>query len=122
MDQRVDGVAVARTIALIQAVITALFALAFGVFQGRWAGFSAGLGGVISLLASVVLAWIVFGRADSPQRMLRNLFLGEFVKIALTVALFIGVLIAWDLAWLPLLLTFAATLFAFWIALLRIVD
>lgn len=117
-----DGRRVAFRIAASQFAITGAFAAGFGLALGLQAGKSALVGGLVNALANLYLARRVFGGDTSPRAILRNLFVGEFVKIALTVALFVLALMTLDLAFLPLFVTYAATLFAFWIALLGTVE
>lgn len=120
--QATGGRRAAFRIAASQFAITGAFAAGFGLTLGLQAGMSALVGGAVNALANLYLAHRVFGGETSPQAILRNLYIGEFVKIALTVALFVLALLALDLAFLPLFVTYAATLFAFWIALLGLVE
>lgn len=113
------GRRVAYRIALGQLAITGICAVGFGLGMGSQAGFSALVGGAINALANLYLARRVFGAARTPQAILRNLYVGEFLKIGLTVALFVLALLTLDLVLLPLLATYAATLIGFWIALLK---
>lgn len=116
------GRRVAFRIAASQFAIAGVFAAGFGLGLGLQAGLSALVGGTVNALANLYLAHRVFGGDTSPQAILKNLYIGEFVKIGLTVALFVLALMTLDLAFLPLFVTYAATLFAFWIALLGIVE
>ncbi|PWV62367.1 ATP synthase I subunit [Plasticicumulans acidivorans] len=50
--------------------------------------------------------------------MAQALYIGEAVKLVLTVLLFAVALVLFDLEFLPLILTYAATLAAYWLALL----
>lgn len=112
----------ALKLAASQFAITAICAAGFGLALGLQAAGSALVGGLVNTLANLYLAWRVFGGDSSPRSILRNLYFGEFAKIALTVALFVLAMMTLDLAFLPLFVTYAATLFAFWIALLGIVE
>jgi ATP synthase protein I len=107
-------------VVLGQAGVTVIAAAcAFGV-AGRLAGISALLGGGIATLGSLAMASVVFaGRtAASPQRALSAFYLGEAVKVALVIALFVVVLKWVHVAPLSMLATFVATVLVYWIALI----
>jgi len=116
------GRGVALRITASQLAITGLCAAGFGLALGLAAAGSALVGGGINTLANLYLARRLFGGDMSPRAILRNLYLGEFAKIALTVALFVIAIMTLELEFLPLFVTYAATLLAFWIALLRQID
>ena len=98
-------------------VIVAAFAL---VLAGRLAAFSALLGGGIASVGSLAMAGLVFGgsAALSARHALSVFYVGEAVKLALVVVLFVAVLKWVQVAPLAMLAAFAATLLVYWIALL----
>lgn len=119
----------------LQVGVSAVIALACLVFYGANAAVSAFLGGAIGFLGSLAYAWRIAGpkargtsgtdgargtdAAADPRALMRAHLVGEAQKLALTVILFVAVLVLYkDVATLPLLLTFIATLVVYWVALL----
>jgi F0F1-type ATP synthase assembly protein I len=106
-------------VVLAQAAVTVTAALiAWGVAD-RHAALSALLGGGIATLGSLVMAGLVVGggRAMDPQRVLGMFYLGEAVKVALVIVLFVLVLKLVNVAPLAMFVAFAATFLVYWIAL-----
>ena len=106
-------------VVLAQAAVTVTATLiAWGVADRR-AALSALLGGGIATLGSLVMAALVFGggRAMDPQRVLGIFYLGEAVKVALVIVLFVLVLKLVNVAPLAMFVAFAATFLVYWIAL-----
>jgi ATP synthase protein I len=86
---------------------------------GRVTGLSALAGGGISAAASAVLAFFAFGSpagADA-ERVARGFYIGEGLKLAVTVALFVVVMVTMRVSFAALFGTYIATLFVYWIAL-----
>jgi ATP synthase protein I len=105
----------------LQVLVTVLIALPLLAFSGALAAGSSLAGGAIGFLTS--LAYIRRMAAPSagrdPRILLRNHALAECLKLGLTVVLFAAVFIFFkEVAVLPLLLTFMATLAMYWVALL----
>jgi ATP synthase protein I len=93
-------------------------AICFAVW-GRVAGLSALAGGGISAAASGVLALFAFGSpagADA-ERVARGFYVGEALKLAVTVTLFVVVFLTLKISFAPLFGAYIATLFVYWIAL-----
>jgi ATP synthase protein I len=109
----------ALSVVLGQVAITVVAAIFCFAVWGRVAGISAAAGGAISFLASAALAFIGFAsRAHaSPERVARAFYVGEGVKLAVTVALFVVVLVTLKVSFAALFGTYIATLFVYWIAL-----
>ena len=106
-------------ILVIQLVITLLAAAAGLLFSSADAAYSAGVGGGISVIVTVYFANQVFSAAAgaSAVEIAKRFYIGEAVKIALTAVLFF-IAIRWlDVSFLPLVLTYAATLLAYWLVL-----
>lgn len=105
-----------------QLAVTALAALVAGVLAGRHAAWSAGIGGLINVLASLYLAVKLFGRglAGGPSQWFGRFLAGEALKFIITVGLFIVAIAVLKAAFLPLILAYIATYVAYWIELVRI--
>src|SRR4051812_17125276 len=107
------------SVVLGQVVVTVVAAIGCFAVWGRVAGLSALAGGGISTLASAALALIGF---SSPQgapadRVARSFYVGEGVKLAVTVALFVAVFLTMKVSFAALFGAYIATLFVYWIAL-----
>jgi len=109
-----------RRIIGLQVAVSVAIALACLVLDGPNAAVSAFLGGAIGFLGSLAYARrIAAPQTSDPKVLLRAHFLGEVLKLGLTVILFAAVFILYKgVAALPLLLTFIATLAVYWVALL----
>ena len=104
---------IAARILLSQAVATiALAALCWGVWGTRQ-GASALAGGAIGLVANLSMSLMALRPARSAGGALGRLFLGQLVKIGLTVALFVIVARSGKVAWPPFLAAYAVTLLVF---------
>ena len=104
----------------LQVAVSAAVALLFLIFSGANAAASAFLGGAIGFIGSFAYARkIAAPRTSDPKDLLRAHLVGEALKLGLTVILFAAVLALYeDVAALPMLLTFIATLAVYWVALL----
>src|SRR5690606_3710724 len=101
------------------AVTVVAAAICFAVWGGI-AGLSALVGGGISVIASALLAIFGFSAAAgaSPERVVRSFYVGEGVKLGVTILLFVLAFVALPkLAYGALFGTYMATLFVYWIAL-----
>ena len=98
-------------------VVAALCALALG---GRVAALSALAGGGIATAGSLAMAGVVFGGSvGGAQRALARFYLGEALKLAVVVVLFVVLLKVMRVAPLAMFAAFAATFLVYWVALLR---
>ena len=106
-------------VVLGQAAITAIVALSSWLIAGPGAALSALLGGGISTAASLVMAAVSFGGSAgaNAQHALRALYVGEAVKLALVVLLFVVVLKVMTVVPLAMLAAYMATFFVYWVAL-----
>ena len=106
-------------VVLGQAAVTAIAALLSWAVAGQLAAVSALIGGGISTAASLAMAALSFGgsAAADPQRAIRAFYVGEAVKLALVVVLFVVVLKVMKVAPLALFAAFMATFFVYWVAL-----
>ena len=109
----------AGSVVLGQAVITVLAAILCFAVWGRNAGLSALAGGGISAIASAVLAYFAFrSPADAaPEAIARAFYVGEGLKLAVTVVLFVVVMLTMTVSFAALFGTYIATLFMYWVAL-----
>jgi ATP synthase protein I len=109
----------ALSVVLGQAAVTLICAVAASLIGGSHAALSAALGGGISTLASFAMAALgVGGRsAANPHRAIRAFFVGEAVKVAVVIVLFVAVLKTMKVVPLAMLGSYIATFFVFWIAL-----
>lgn len=110
-----------RRIVVLQFVVTLVVAAIAGVFGGWPALWSAILGGLCCVVPNALFALRLFASAQRPGGANpMSFFIGELIKIALTVAL-LGAA-AWlyrDLNWLALLAAFVAALKSYIILLFR---
>jgi ATP synthase protein I len=104
----------------LQAGIAVLVTVLFWGLAGSAAAESAFLGGAIGVVPSALYALLVARRRfGTPKDLLRTHVAGEAGKLALMLVFFAVVLGHFNwVAPLPLLLTFIATLFSHWFALL----
>ena len=109
----------AMSVVLGQVAITVVAAVICFAVWGRTPGISALVGGGISVVASAVLAFFGFGSpaGSEPMRVARAFYLGEGLKLAVTIALFVVVFLTLKVSFAALFGTYTATLFVFWIAL-----
>ena len=102
------------------AVVTGVFALVSFALAGPAGAGSAMLGGGISTLASLCMAFVAFGRPSlDAQHAATAFYVGEAVKLALVVVLFIVVFKFTRVAPLPLFAAYMATFLVYWIVLAR---
>ena len=107
------------SVVLGQVSVTVVAAIICFAVWGRTSGLSALVGGGISVAASAVLALFGFGSpaGSSPERVVRAFYVGEGMKLAVTVVLFALVFVTMKPAFVALFATYIATLFVYWIAL-----
>ena len=97
-------------------LVASLLSLWLADIRAAW---SAALGGAISVAATVYFAWKVFARNDDQplQQVVRAFYAGEVSKILLTAILFYIAIVWIDVAYLPLFVTYIATLLVYWMVL-----
>ncbi|HKU91425.1 MAG TPA: ATP synthase subunit I [Steroidobacteraceae bacterium] len=107
------------SVVLGQVVVTVVAAIICFAVWGRTPGLSSLVGGGISAVASAALALIGFGsRAGAPaDQIAKSFYVGEGVKLAVTVAAFVAVFTLMKVSFAALFGTYIATLFVYWIAL-----
>jgi ATP synthase protein I len=109
----------AGSVVLGQVVVTVLAAIICFAVWGRTPGFSALIGGGISVVASAVLAIIGFSApaGAAAEQVARKFYVGEASKLAVTAALFVTVFVTMKVNFAALFGAYIATLFVYWIAL-----
>lgn len=109
-----------KIIVVFQLVITLLAAVVCLVIADVKAAYSAVIGGGISIIATLYFARKVFSLplGAPPDQIATRFYVGEALKIGLTAALFILAILVLRVSFLPLFLTYTATLMAYWLALL----
>jgi ATP synthase protein I len=109
-----------KRIVVIQLTITLLAATACFIFVDVKAAYSAVVGGGISIIATLYFARQVFSLpiGTPADKIAARFYLGEMLKIGLTAILFILAIVVLHVSFLPLFLTYTATLMAYWLALL----
>lgn len=113
-----------QRILAVQFVVTLMAVLIAAVLGDARAVRSAGAGGGIGFVVTACFAVLVFRvrPGAAAGQMAHALFLGEAVKFVLTALLFVAALVFMDLAFMPFILTYAATLAAYWLALPLTLD
>ncbi|HYL25915.1 MAG TPA: ATP synthase subunit I [Burkholderiales bacterium] len=106
-------------VVLGQAGATVTVALCAWGLSGWFAARSALLGGGIAALGSVAMAGVAFAgpATASAWRALGAFYVGEAVKLAVVIVLFVVVLKLMKVAPLAMFAAFAATFLVYWIAL-----
>ncbi len=109
----------AASVVLGQVAITVVAAAICFAVWGRIAGVSALVGGGISAASSAVLAYVAF-RAPAgaaAESVARAFYVGESLKLAVTVLLFVVVFVTMKVSVAALFGAYIATLFVYWMAL-----
>ena len=111
----------ALSVVLGQAAVTVLCALASWAIADSRAAISALLGGGISSVASLAMAYVAFGKqaiAD-PRSALSAFFAGEAAKVVVVIVLFVVVLKTMRVVPLAMLSAYVATFAVFWVLLVK---
>jgi ATP synthase protein I len=116
-----DARRAAMRLVLWQAATTVVLAAICLIGLDARAAISAMLGGGISVAASFAMVLFMFRGAPGTdaKRIVRGAYQGEGAKLALTIVLFVAVLKTYEVAALPFFVAYAATLLAYWIALVK---
>jgi ATP synthase protein I len=82
--------AVAHRYLAIESAVTAVIALILLISMGKTAAYSALLGGAVFIMPNWLFTGVVFRRSDedTARRILHRFFVGEALKIFVTIALF----------------------------------
>lgn len=106
---------VALRILAWQSVATVALAAGCAATFGSRAALSALAGGVIGTLANLYMTFAALRAAGSPGQALVRLYVGQFMKVVLTVAMFLAVARQPWVAWPALIGGYIATLAVFWL-------
>lgn len=93
--------------------VTAIAIICYALFGGR-SGASALTGGAIGVIANACMTVTALRPARSPGGALGRLLFGQFLKVAVTVALFVIAYRSGRLELPPMLIAYATTLVMFW--------
>lgn len=106
-------------VVLGQAVVTVIVALLSWALVDPAAALSAVLGGGISTAASLAMVLLSFGRTArmDPQYTVLGFFVGEAVKLAVVIVLFVVVLRLIKISPVPMLVAYGATFLVYWAVL-----
>ncbi len=115
-----------RTVFLViasQLGVAIAIAFALVVAVGQQAAYSALVGALIGVLPNYHLAARLLRceRGVTPERALQDIYVGEFIKIAFTAALFVLAVMLLNVSFMIVLATYVATVAVNWVALL-VVD
>ena len=107
-------------IILLQFAAAFLVALVASIVSGLPAGISALLGGLCCAIPNAFFALRLLSSARKPGGSPMNFFVGEFIKIAMNIALFGAVIMFYpDLNWLAFIAAFIVVLKSYLILLFR---
>ncbi len=114
-----DARAGAHKVVWTQLTVAILVSLGFGIFSGPAAGLSALAGGLINVVANLffVRRWFASYGAKSPTQRVLGFYVAEVMKLLITITLLAFAIGVFKLPFLPLLISFIATLLVFWLAL-----
>lgn len=104
----------ARRILLVQMAATLGIAVLCLLVWGSRPGLSALAGGSIGVIANLYMTLKALQSADTPHGALGRIFVGQLVKVAITVGLFWVASRVSGLSWPALLVAYLTTLIAFW--------
>lgn len=105
----------AARILMAQAATTIVMAGLCALLWGRAQALSALAGGGTGLLANLFMTLSALRPAASPAGALGRVLLGQFMKVAVTVVLFVVAARTGKVVWPAMLAGYAATLLIFWI-------
>lgn len=105
---------VAMRIVLTQAGTGAIIALVCGVAWGMRAGLSALAGAAIGVIANLYMTLKALQPARTAQGALGHVLMGQMVKVALTIGLFVVASRVPGTRWPALLVAYVSTLVVFW--------
>jgi F0F1-type ATP synthase assembly protein I len=109
-----DNRRVAARIQLAQAVETVVIAVISYLGWGERTGLSALVGGGTGLLANVFMTLSALRPTASAGGALGRLMLGQFMKVTVTIVLFVVAARTGKVVWPAMLVAYAATLVVFW--------
>lgn len=110
-----------QRVVLLQLAATVVTALIAGAIAGETALYSALLGGLCCVVPNGLFAWRLYVNARKPGGTSPVVFfIGEFIKIGMTIALLVAVALLYrDVNWLALIAAFIVTLKSYIILIFR---
>jgi F0F1-type ATP synthase assembly protein I len=105
----------AARILLWQALVTVAFAALAAAIASKASGVSALTGGLIGLIANLYMTLAALRPARTAGFALGRLLAGQFVKVLLTVGMFLAVAQRKDVVWPAVFVGYVATLVVFWV-------
>jgi F0F1-type ATP synthase assembly protein I len=105
----------AGRILLWQALVSGALAALVAVMAGKTSGVSALTGGLIGLIANLYMTLAALRPARTAGFALGRLLAGQFVKVLLTVGMFLAVAQRKDVVWPAVFAGYVATLVVFWV-------
>ena len=105
---------IAVRILLAQAAMTVVIAIVSHFGWGSRAGLSALAGGGTGLLANAFMTLQAMRSTSSAAGALGRILLGQFMKVAVTITLFVLAARTGKVIWPAMLVAYAATLVVFW--------
>ncbi|STX30233.1 ATP synthase subunit I [Legionella beliardensis] len=101
---------------LAQLIVGALIALGMLITAGKQAALSALLGGLVAFLPSLIFARKLFQYqgARAARQIIRSFYLGEFLKIISSIALFTLVFVYFEVTPLAFFLTYIVVVMIHW--------
>lgn len=105
----------AGRILLWQALVSGVLAALVAVMAGKASGVSALTGGLIGLIANLYMTLAALRPARTAGFALGRLLAGQFVKVLLTVGMFLAVAQRKDVVWPAVFAGYVATLVVFWV-------
>jgi len=102
-------------ILLWQALVTVALAALVAAFAGKASGVSALTGGLIGLIANLYMTLAALRPARTARSALGWLLAGQFVKVLLTLGMFLAVAQRKDVVWPAVFAGYVATLVVFWV-------
>lgn len=101
-------------ILLWQAVVTVLLGAVIATMAGRASGVSAVTGGLIGLIANLYMTLAALRPTRNAGHAFGRLMVGQVVKVALTVGMFLAVAQRADVVWPVVFAGYVAMLMVFW--------
>lgn len=105
---------VAGRILVAQLAVTVVVAVLAYVVAGALAGGSAALGGGIGITANLYMTLTSLRPSSNARQAVRRLYVGQAIKVVLTLAMFIAAAKSFAVSWPAMLVAYVATLLAFW--------
>jgi len=105
----------AGRILLWQALVTVALAALVAAFAGKASGVSALTGGLIGFITNLYMTLAALRPARTARSALGWLLAGQFVKVLLTVGMFLAVAQRKDVVWPAVFAGYVATLVVFWV-------